>query len=329
MMSETPLVSFVIPAYNAGRYLRDCIESLRAQTFGNWEAVIVDDCSDDDTLSIALRMAVKESRIRVVRMPRPSGRAFEPRKVAVMAARGEWISKLDADDLLPPDALERMLALIERSKADILYPTVFRLEEEGKTVRHLPKTDGYYHREIRGRSLLRDTLDGWKFAASGGLTRKSLYERIYARHSYPPGNAMIDEVCSRHILAADPVAIFSEAPYLYRRNPESLSTRRSVSVFDYIKVAIELIDLTESEFGKDSAEYILAQRQNFHTIFNMYKLLNHSDFSRKETAIAETLLCGAKQRIDWKALKGHVSPRYSLILKWHLPERLMLRLFRK
>lgn len=91
-----PFFSIVIPVYNVAPYLRECLDSVLAQTFGNWEAICVDDGSTDGSGAILDAYAAKDERIKVVHQPNRGVSAA--RNVALDMSRGEWIGFLDADD---------------------------------------------------------------------------------------------------------------------------------------------------------------------------------------------------------------------------------------
>jgi glycosyltransferase involved in cell wall biosynthesis len=107
----TPLVSVITPAFNAARYLPETASSVLGQTFSNFELVIVNDGSTDDTLPVARHLAVGDPRIRVLSIPN-SGQAVA-RNLAMRAALGRFIVLLDSDDQLAPDYLEAQLALFD------------------------------------------------------------------------------------------------------------------------------------------------------------------------------------------------------------------------
>jgi len=106
-----PLVSVVTPVYNGGEYLRECIESVRAQTYTNWRYTIVNNCSTDDTLAIALHYAKLDGRIRVL-----STEAFlsiidnHNHALAQIEADSRFCKPLMADDWLYPECLEQLVA---------------------------------------------------------------------------------------------------------------------------------------------------------------------------------------------------------------------------
>ncbi|MDX5445413.1 MAG: glycosyltransferase family 2 protein [Zoogloeaceae bacterium] len=102
-----PHVSIVVPAYNAARTIGVMIQSVLAQTFTDFELIICDDASTDDTASCV--MAFDDCRIRLLRSPSNSGEGFA-RNAAIEAARGKWVAVLDADDAWQPSRLEVLLA---------------------------------------------------------------------------------------------------------------------------------------------------------------------------------------------------------------------------
>ncbi len=104
---QSARVSVVVPAFQAEATLRDAFASLTAQTFGGWEAVVVDDGSTDRTGGIAAELAAADARVRVVRQANAGVSAA--RNAGLEAAAAEWVLFLDADDRLTPDALEHLL----------------------------------------------------------------------------------------------------------------------------------------------------------------------------------------------------------------------------
>lgn len=105
------LVSIVMPVHNAAKYLEEAIYSVVAQSYKNWELIIVDDASVDNSLDIARNMAAQDSRIRVLVNENPTGYPATPRNVAIDAAKGKYIAFLDSDDMWLPEKLEQQLSM--------------------------------------------------------------------------------------------------------------------------------------------------------------------------------------------------------------------------
>ena len=98
-----PLVSIIAPCYNAASFISQAIESVLAQLFGNWEMLIVDDCSSDDSLVIIQKYAEQDSRIRYLKTDEPSGSPTLPRNKGIKEAKGRYIAFLDSDDMWLPN----------------------------------------------------------------------------------------------------------------------------------------------------------------------------------------------------------------------------------
>lgn len=119
MTESTVKVSVVIAAYKAAATLTRAIDSLAAQTLTDWEAIIVEDASPDDTLEMARSLAARDQRVRVIPLERNS-RQSVARNRGIEDARGEWVAVLDADDAFTPDRLATLVAYAERHALDIV-----------------------------------------------------------------------------------------------------------------------------------------------------------------------------------------------------------------
>jgi glycosyltransferase involved in cell wall biosynthesis len=119
---NAPLFSVITPAFNAGQYLAATIESVLTQSCEDFEHIIVDDHSTDDTMSIARSYAAQDNRVRVFQTEAPSGGPAKPRNVAIAAARGMFVALLDADDLWGRDKLKNdALSLAAHPELDGIY----------------------------------------------------------------------------------------------------------------------------------------------------------------------------------------------------------------
>src|SRR5215213_5581398 len=125
----SPLVSVLMPAYNAGRYVAESVESVRAQTFRDWELVVVDDGSADDTGEVVRRFAARDARVRYVR--RENGGQAAARNTGLREARGPLVAFLDADDLWLPEKLALQTALMEEKGVDLVYTDGYIFSEGG------------------------------------------------------------------------------------------------------------------------------------------------------------------------------------------------------
>lgn len=123
------LVSIIMPSYNTGRFIKDTIESVLAQSYTNWELIIVDDCSTDDTDQI-VDQYLTDDRITYLKNEVNSGAALS-RNRALREAKGKWIAFLDSDDLWEPLKLEKQIAfMLEHGYAFSYTDYMIRLNGE-------------------------------------------------------------------------------------------------------------------------------------------------------------------------------------------------------
>ena len=101
----TPLVSIITPIYNSENFLEETVVSILNQSYSNWELLLIDDCSTDNTLALANKYSNKFSNIIVLKNQTNSGAAVSRNK-GITAASGDFIAFLDADDLFLPNALQ-------------------------------------------------------------------------------------------------------------------------------------------------------------------------------------------------------------------------------
>lgn len=127
--TETGLVSIVMPSWNTARFIAKSIESILNQTYKNWELIIVDDCSSDNTDDIIAKYT--DPRIRYIKNETNSGAALT-RNRALREAKGEWIAFLDSDDLWEPQKLERQLAYMLENDYVFSYHEYVKIDEEDK-----------------------------------------------------------------------------------------------------------------------------------------------------------------------------------------------------
>lgn len=117
-----PLVSVITPMYNAGKFIAETMESVMAQTYENWEMLIVDNYSTDGCREIVLDYAQRDGRIRLVRLDFNSGGPARPRNMGMLHSRGDFFAFLDADDLWKKEKLERQVEfMVRRPEVGLLY----------------------------------------------------------------------------------------------------------------------------------------------------------------------------------------------------------------
>lgn len=123
------LVSIIMPSFNTGKYITETIESVLAQSYKNWELIIVDDCSSDNTDEI-VSTYLSDDRIHYLKNEKNSGAAFS-RNTALREAKGKWIAFLDSDDLWMPEKLEKQIDFMDRNGYSFSYTNYEEINAEG------------------------------------------------------------------------------------------------------------------------------------------------------------------------------------------------------
>lgn len=114
MQQPTPLISVLLPVFNAGHYLEACLESIARQSYTNWELLAVDDYSTDGSWAILQAWSHQDGRIIPLKNKESKG-VIGALRTAFEASRGQYLTRMDADDLMPPEKLGRLLYLLQHS----------------------------------------------------------------------------------------------------------------------------------------------------------------------------------------------------------------------
>lgn len=123
------LVSIIMPSWNTGQFIAESIQSVLNQTYSNWELLIVDDCSNDNTDDIVLSFT--DQRIKYLKNEKNCGAALA-RNRAIKEAQGEWIAFLDSDDLWVSEKLEKQIEFMKKNEYIFSYHEYVKIDEESK-----------------------------------------------------------------------------------------------------------------------------------------------------------------------------------------------------
>jgi hypothetical protein len=230
-MSLAPQVSVIMPAFNAGRYIADSIRSLLAQTFADWELVIVNDGSTDDTQTVVECFAAAEARIRV-HSQRNRG-VSAARNLALAQSHGRFVALLDSDDVWDPAFLQKQLAVFDADPSvSVVTGNAYNWGGpfDGGPLR--PITEG------RRRLSLRDLLQNETSVCIMSVFRREVYdtiggydERLRCNEDY--------QFWIRVALAGFMIVQTPEPVGRYRRRPDSLSADEPVMLDGIVRVLEE------------------------------------------------------------------------------------------
>ena len=130
-MKDYGLVSIITPSYNCAAFIGDTIDSIISQTYKNWELIITDDCSSDNSCEVIEQYIAKDSRIKLIKLEKNSG-AGVARNTSIEAAKGRFIAFCDSDDRWFPEKLEKQLAFMEAKKAAMSHTSYMTCNETDK-----------------------------------------------------------------------------------------------------------------------------------------------------------------------------------------------------
>lgn len=130
-MKDFGLVSIITPTWNCARFIEETILSVQAQTYSNWELIISDDCSTDNTFEIVRNLIKKDSRIKYICNLSNSGAAIT-RNNALKIANGKWIAFLDSDDIWLPEKLEKQIEFMVNANHKFTYTNYCEIDEKSQ-----------------------------------------------------------------------------------------------------------------------------------------------------------------------------------------------------
>ena len=315
---NSPFFSVIIPTYNVAEYIRDTLSAVLAQSFTDWELIIVDDGSNDGTTDI-LKEYSHQSGIKIFFNDKNSGNPFLVRKRAAEQASGRYLVPFDADDIIAPDLLETAYEKISNENCQLVIPEMWRFSEDLENSFYLLPApfidkDSLY----KGKDLVKHTLCHWEIPMAGFAIEKNIFVRAYRSLSIQDMESIhADELLSRHILLLADAVIFSDSRYYYRINPHSITNNPVKTIEGGITTNRSLLRFCKKEFGIDSEEFRKATLQNFLFLLNTLNSKKLKSLSKSERLIYKEKINNEKRNLDLTPIKNHISPLYNLL--WCLP----------
>lgn len=252
---KAPLLSIIVPVYKVENYLPKCIDSILAQTFTDFELILVEDGSPDDCPALCDATAEKDARVRVIHQK--NGGLSAARNAGLDAARGAWIGFVDSDDYIAPEMYEVLYQAVQSTGADLALCDYAEVDEAGKPCppMHVSLSGG----ELTGQELLK--------RASGLMVQlawNKLYRRaIFTQLRYPEGKLnedlfLIPEVC----LQIQKAVVVPKALYYYvQRGGSIMSGNKTLRHFDAAEAAQRYWDCLVENAAYDAlanaAQYVM------------------------------------------------------------------------
>lgn len=220
---EQPLISVIVPVYKAEKYLPACLDSLLAQTYQNFELLLVDDGSPDRCWEILQQYAARDARVRIFR--KENGGVSSARNFGLRQAKGEYISFVDSDDFVAPQYLEWMHCALQQTNTELAVCGYRKVPKEADPVGIAPAAE---KPEIKTFSLAEYSFDYTQCEAANQYVWRILYKRSLCRELYFDEQLFIGEdtfFFVQTLLQAKGLALVKAPLYFYRIWPESACQR--------------------------------------------------------------------------------------------------------
>ena len=254
-------LSIIVPIYNVGKYLDDCIKSILTQTFTDFELILVDDGSTDDSGIICDKYAELDKRVRVIH--KKNGGVVSARKEGVLAAEGKYIGYVDGDDWIENNMYQSLVSYMDKYNCDlvmcdIVHEDSARFLETGGTADNLE--NGYYNEKKMIEKVFPTMVYSGHFYEFGiyPVVWNKLYKREkLIKHQCAVDNRITigdDTACVfPYILDSKSMYFIKGVPLYHYRHPESSMTAAYDRVyFERIKVLYDFFKntvLAKSEYG--------------------------------------------------------------------------------
>ncbi|HEL2592909.1 TPA: glycosyltransferase family 2 protein [Streptococcus suis] len=264
-----PLISIIVPVYNVENYLDECIQTVLAQTYSNWELLLINDGSTDSSGTICDDYAKGDERIRVIH--KNNGGLSDARNAGIDNCTGEYITFLDSDDGIREDFLETCLTTAIQHDVDIVIGHFFIWDENQQTFYYFVEQSQKDTIELISAQEALNRQVVWKnfntapfVVAWGKVFKATLFNTI----RFPKGKVFEDEyTIHKALLKSDSVALINKEFYMYRRHGNSIMT----SDFSLSKVLNNIEALEER-----IVDLVLAKKDTELVRQKLYNILLHT-----------------------------------------------------
>lgn len=324
----SPLISIIMPAFNASKFIRRTIESVLNQSYKNIELIICNDSSSDNTVEII--KSFNDPRIFLVNTDYQSGSAYVPRELAFNNCRGSYCLLLDSDDFIEDDYVEKMYDRLVLCNAETCCGQMIIVSEDGDHVdlnNSIPIKSFDFSSLMSGKEAFFHSVPDCKISLNGVIAKREIWNKAFKKN-FKQGKRGIhdDEVFSRYLLLYSQVVAFCKAKYFYTINSSSVTHVFNKRIFDYMNAELDLLNLIESDYGRDSDEFRAVECNDFnaynHSIFHFASSITLID--KNEVAEYIKKFLEWHSRLNWIELKKYLSVKRFVIHRFFKIEILLL-----
>ena len=247
-MSE--LISVVVPIYNTGKYLVECVEHILKQTYQNIEIILVDDGSTDNSGEICDAFMMQDERVRVFHQENQG--AAQAKNLGLRKARGQYITIVDSDDIVKENMIETLYQQVQEKNADIVIGNYYNYDESDGNFYFYVTGQDFCIEELSIQEIMNRQAGDWQFNSSAFIlpTFKLIKKELFKEVQFSNGRRFDDEATMhRFYLLASKIVFINDNVYLYRRRSGSIMRTE----FD-ISWARDLVEV----FSKKISDCVLA-----------------------------------------------------------------------
>ncbi len=287
-MEVSGLISVIIPVYNVEEYLRECVDSVLSQTYENYEIILVDDGSTDNSGKICDEYA-ENNKITVVH--KENGGLSDARNKGLALAKGEYIYFLDSDDFIVPEAFKELISAITKTNSDFVFFDSLSFEDEGRNYdieqRYVRKKD---YGTQKGEEILFETLNNKDYHSAVPLCfiKKKMFKNPDLE--FVSGIYYEDSIFTYDLfMSAENVTHCPKAYYHRRYRKASIMTaKKNKKYFDSIcKVYKSVLAFSQKENKMDSSVAKMYIARCAFNVFNNYEKLNSKEKADCEQQLKE------------------------------------------
>ena len=221
------LISIIIPNYNCEKFICQTIESVIEQTYGNWEMIIIDDSSTDNSVSIIEKYANTNKRIHLIKLDKNSG-VSNARNVGLQYAKGDYIAFLDSDDYWDKNKIQEQISFMKDQNIPLSYTSYIKIDEKDKKIGEIKVPESVNYKKMLKSNFI---------ACSSAVVKKEIIGKLL----FPPQKINQDHALWLSILKKGYIAYGLNKPLLfYRIRRNSVSSNKITAAKDQWKLYREI-----------------------------------------------------------------------------------------
>ncbi len=294
---SSPKVSVIVPVYKAEKYLRKCVDSLLAQTFRDFEVLLVDDGSPDRSGEICDEYARQDRRVRVFH--KANGGVSSARQCGLDNAWGEYTIHADPDDWVEPDMLEELYGKAKTENADMVICDYYVNDNRGQ--RYVTQRPSALDHE----TVLRELFQQLHGSCCNKLVKRACYKEFNVQ--FPEGISFCEDLYVAVSLLIHPlkVAYLSQAFYHYEqdKNPDTLSRKRGLAFDKQLKNMHAKFDPLLLDTKYEPA-YLIKKAHDAYSLL-IYNCLSKNDYRKRYARLAQISAIDFQVRCAKLALKHY------------------------